>query len=349
MSTKKSVNLALQGGGAHGAFGWGVLDKILEDGRLYIEGISATSAGTMNALVYASGLESSGKKGAREALEYFWRQVSYLGQMSNPLSYLPWMNLPQFKHINENYQKFNYYFHEFVGRVISPYQLNPMGINPLRHLLKSVIDFESIQKCDGVKLFINATNVRTGQTKIFHNNELDADVAMASACLPYMFHAVQIEGETYWDGGYTGNPALFPLFYNTVSKDIVILHINPVEREQIPVTAQAINNRINEISFNASLVNELRAVSFVSKLLKNHWLQTDYQKRYREILVHSIRADEAMRSYSLSSKFNTSWSFLKELRDLGRNVASQWLENNFDQIGKNTTCDLETEYYTRSS
>ena len=326
----KRVNLALQGGGAHGAFGWGVLDRIAEDGRLEIEGLCATSAGSMNAVVYAQGTMAGGHEGARGALERFWRGVSETGRLFAPLPAV-------------DYAPFHQLLHAMAG-ALSPYQFNPFNLNPLRDLLDKSVDFAALHACRCVALFICATNVRTGQPRIFGNEEVTLDAVMASACLPSLFQAVKIGDEHYWDGGYMGNPALYPLFYNTESRDVVIVHINPIVRQELPTTAAEIQNRLNEISFNSSLLRELRAIAFVNKLTEEGWLKDEYRGRLKRVLIHSIRSDEAMCRLPVASKYHTDWSFLRELRDRGRVAAARWLEENFDHLGHHSTVDLKSEY-----
>ena len=322
MAQVKKVNLALQGGGAHGAFGWGVLDRIAEDGRLDIEGLSASSSGSMNAAVFADGRTRGGYDGAREALERFWRRVSDAGAMfSLGLQFL-----------------------QPLSGAFSPYQLNPLGLNPLRDLLEKSVDLEAVHACTSMELFICATNVVTGQPRIFRNREVTLDVLMASACLPTLFRAVEIEGQHYWDGGYMGNPALYPLIYDTASRDIVIVHINPIVRRQVPRTAAEIQNRLNEITFNSSLLRELRAIAFVSKLIEQDWLKDEYRGRLKRVLIHSILADELMSDLGAASKLDTGWSFLLSLRDRGREAASRWLDANFEHLGHHSTVDLRSEF-----
>jgi len=324
----KRVNLALQGGGAHGAFGWGVLDKLAEDGRLDIEGLSATSSGSMNAVVYACGRMTGGLDGARAALENFWRNISEAGQLYSPLRLAPW---EQALGIALEYSP-AYMFFQGVTRALSPYEFNPFGFNPLRDVLAKSVDLDEVRACTCVELFICATNVRTGQPRIFRNEEVTLDAVMASACLPFLFQAVEIDGEHYWDGGYMGNPALYPLFYHTQSRDIVIVHINPIARAQLPTTALEIENRLNEVTFNSSLLRELRAIAFVAKLIEEGWLKKQYRDRLKQVLIHSVRADEAMANLGVASKLNTGWKFLCDLRDRGRAAAARWLETNFDHL-----------------
>lgn len=336
----KRVNLALQGGGAHGAFGWGILDKLVEDGRLEIEGLSATSAGSMNAVVYAYGKMRGGADGARQALENFWRNISEVGQLFSPVRALPWNESLDLKlDYSPTYMIFQTLTHAF-----SPYQFNPFNFNPLYDVLKKSVDLDAVHACKCVELFICATNVRSGQPRIFRNEEVTLDAVLASACLPFLFQAVEIDGEHYWDGGYMGNPALFPLFYHTESRDIVIVHINPIVRPQLPTSASDIQNRLNEITFNSSLLRELRAVAFASKLIEEGWLKEEYRNKLKHVLIHSIRADDAMCGMTVASKFNTDWNFLCHLRDLGREAAAQWLEENYAHIGHHSTVDLHSEY-----
>ena len=333
---KKKINLALQGGGAHGAFGWGVMDKFLEDGRVEIEGISGTSAGSMNAVVYAYG-KLKGDDGARQALHDFWKAISDAGQRF-ALPRMPWDNGVQHK---ENPMQD---MMKAMMSIVSPYQMNPMNYNPLREVLEQQVNFEELERSQSTKLFICATNVRTGKVKIFHTPEVTADVVLASACLPQVFQAVEINGEHYWDGGYMGNPVLYPLFYYTETCDVVILHINPIERPGPPTTSADIANRLNEITFNSSLIKELRAVYFVQKMLDDGWIKDEYRDKLKYVLVHSVRADNAMSDLSSASKMSSDWKFLTMLRDRGRALASEWLEQNYEHIGVRSTVDLKKEF-----
>lgn len=340
-TSSKRVNIALQGGGAHGAFAWGILDKLLEDGRLSVEGFTATSAGTMNALAFAQGMAEGGAVAAREKLEEFWFAVSQAGAVYSPVRGLPIERMLGFGN-GENLA--GYFLFDTLTRMLSPYQFNPFDLNPLRDVLKSCIDFDTVKSCGCMKLFISATNVRTGKVKVFSTQEITLDVALASACLPFLFKAVEIGGEHYWDGGYMGNPALYPLFYETESRDILLVSLNPIEREELPVTAPDIMNRVNEISFNSSLLKELRAISFVKKLLGEDMLKGEHKARYKDLLIHPIRADAVMREYSVASKFDTDWSFLTDLRDQGRNVMGAWLDEHYENIGVRSSGDLYAEF-----
>jgi len=234
-----------------------------------------------------------------------------------------------------------YIFLDNLSRLLSPYQLNPFNINPLRDLISSLVDFEHVRHAEGIKLFVVATNVRTGFPKIFRRQEMTADMVMASCCLPFMFQAVEIDGEAYWDGGYVGNPALYPLVNDCNSQDIVIVQINPIYRQEIPRTAPEVFNRINEITFNASLIEEIRALALLKELIKVGNLE---DQRFRDSFFHRIHADEELKSMSVSSKFNTEWEFLTHLHDVGYRSASEWLEQNFDDLGKRSTLDYESVY-----
>ncbi|MEX0643934.1 MAG: patatin-like phospholipase family protein [Parvularculaceae bacterium] len=333
----KRVNLALQGGGAHGAVTWGVLDRLLEDDRLDIEAISGTSAGAVNAVALAYGLHLDGRAGARAKLDELWRLVSDIGGLYSPVKRTPFeMAMGDFN-LDDS---FSYQAFDAFTRLFSPYQFNPFDINPLRDILKRLVDFESLRECKATQLFLSATNVRNGKVKVFRTRDVSVDVVCASACLPFLFKAVEINGEHYWDGGFMGNPVLWPFFYEAQSRDIVIVHVNPIERDALPVTSSEIVNRMNEISFNASLLREFRAISFAQKLLAERWLKEEYADRVRDIHVHSIRSDKAIVDLSIASKFSVDRRFLEELRNRGREIADAWLEENFKHIGRRSSVDL---------
>ena len=334
----RTINLALQGGGAHGAFTWGVLDRLLEEKYLGFEGLSATSAGAMNAAVFAYGLAVDGRDGARKALAGYWKRVSDAASLG------PLQPSPIDRMLGDHKLAWSPAFSlmGFVTRVLSPYEFNPSDYNPLRNVVEQSIDFEVLRSPDcPVKLFLSATNVRTGKVKVFAGQEISVSAVMASACLPTMFHAVEIDGEAYWDGGYMGNPALFPLIYNCKSTDIVIVHINPLYRKELPYAAGDILNRINEISFNSSLMREMRAVSFVTGLVKQKRI-VDHD--IKQMLMHSIADDEFMGALSPTSKYNADWDFLIFLRDQGRKCANEWLASNFGKLGVESSVDIDSSY-----
>jgi len=329
----KRINLALQGGGAHGAFTWGVLDRLLESRRVEIAAISGTSAGAMNAVVLADGLMAGGKTGARDALRRFWRAVHRAAAFS-PLRRSPVDALAGSWNLDSSP---GYLFFDILGRMASPYQLNPLNLNPLQDLLAAQVDFERVRSCDKLKLFISATSVRNGQVKVFERSRLTVDAVMASACLPHIFQAVTVDGEDYWDGGYAGNPVLYPFAYHSDSRDIVIVQINPLGCQETPRTAREILNRVNEITFNASLLHELRAIDFVARMLDEGSLDP---KRYHKMLVHIICDEAGFKDLNASSKMNTEWAFLEHLHDMGYRAAKNWRDGNFDRLGKSASVDV---------
>lgn len=340
----KRINLALQGGGSHGAFTWGVLDRLLEEDCLQIDSISGTSAGAMNAVVLADGFsrfEKQGRQaaaeGARGQLEKFWQAVSRSAKGSivkrSPINQM-------FGNWSMN-GSWSYHFSDSLSRLFSPYQTNPLNINPLKNLLESTVDFDQVNACSAIKLFISATNVQTGRVKVFDSDNLNADMVLASACLPQLFRAVEIDGVPYWDGGYMGNPSLFPFRDHTDTSDIVVVQINPVEREGTPRTPHEIQNRVNEINFNSSLLKELRSIDFVSRLLDEGSLD---ETQYRRERIHIIGNQDALNPLGASSKVNAEWDFLIHLRDIGRETADLWIANHFDDIGVRSTVDLRAMF-----
>jgi NTE family protein len=334
----RRINLALQGGGAHGAFAWGVLDRLLEEDDLEFEGISATSAGAMNATVCAYGLTVGGRSGARAALTDFWSRVARVARFS-PLQPSPFDRLT---HNHGLQYSPAFLWMDLLTRMTSPYQFNPWGYNPLRDVLEATVDFDLLRTKSTVKLFLSATNVRSCKVRVFQCADVSVDAVLASACLPFMFQAVEIDGEAYWDGGYMGNPAIFPLIYNCDSQDVVVVHINPINRPDVPTTATDIMNRINEISFNSSLMREMRAIAFVSKLIDDGKLDGSEMKRMR---MHSIEAEDVMQGLGVASKLNADWEFLTHLRDIGRRRTDSWLQVNRDRIGVDSSIDLAAAYF----
>jgi NTE family protein len=333
-SGTKLVNIALQGGGAHGAFAWGVLDYLLENGRLDICGISGASAGAVNAVVLAHGVSTGGREGGRAALADFWRKVGEPSSYVGPHPFQQALPIAYFSEATPAFLLFN-----MMTRFWSPYQLNPLNINPLRALLETTVDFERLRTCPRTNLFLTATNVRSGKVHVFRTKDVSADVVMASACLPQVFQAVEIDGEAYWDGGFMGNPAIFPLIYASPSQDVIIVHVNPLVRPDVPHSALEIENRINEISFNSSLIGEMRAIAFATRLIDEGKLPEGAMKR---MLLHSIAADDIMQMLGAVSKMNTSWEFLTQLRDIGRERAAQWLDDAFDRIGEESSTDIKS-------
>ena len=336
----KKVGIALQGGGAHGAFTWGVLDKLLEVDHLVADAMCGTSAGAINAVTCAYGLHVGGPAKAKELLEQLWRKVSQSGSFFQPSS---------FDKIYSNGDMHNspgYMFFNNLTQYMSPYNFNPFNYNPLRDILTDLIDFKELQLYNKKKLFICATNVKTNRAKIFSNKEITVDAVLASACLPLLFQAVQIDGEYYWDGGYMGNPPIFPLISNTSLHDIVLIKINSINISSVPTTARDIADRVNEISFNSSLINEMKLIHYRNELLRNGILKSD-EKQNREIYVHTISGYDALSQLSYSSKMNTSWPFLLDLKERGRQTAARWIESDYKQVGIKSTFDVEEHFFDK--
>ena len=331
------LNLALQGGGSHGAFTWGVLDALLEDGGFCFPGISGTSAGAMNAVAVAQGFAAAALEYpddpaqrhvqacqlARTALKKLWEGVGAMGAftLGVPVANNPLMSM--------------------MSQFLSPYQTNPLDINPLRRLLELVVDFDMLDEAWGTegmpKLFVCATNVRTGKGKIFSDERLSADAIMASACLPQLYQAVEVEGEFYWDGGFSGNPALYPLIYGTACSDMLLVQINPIEHDKLPGTATEIMERTNEIMFNAGLLSELRAIDFVRRLLAEGRLDAT---KYKNVLMHRIDGGAALSDYGAASKSRVDMAFVLELFELGRLQGLHWVQANRDDVGVRQTLKI---------
>jgi len=335
----KRINLALQGGGAHGAFTWGVLDHLLSDGRLAIEGISGASAGAMNAVMLADGL-SRGREEAQKRLADFWRSASSTGNLpvlqravlERLLSFTPLDGTPMQAWFNA------------VSRYFSPYDINPLNINPLKDLIERFVDFDKLRANTDLQLFVSATNVQTGRVRVFPREKITADAVMASACLPTMFRAVEIDGVPYWDGGYLGNPVIFPFFATTTTEDVLVVQINPLVRRKTPTSASEIINRINEITFNSSLLDEFRAIDFVARLIDQGRLPHGIGPgQYRRINVHRILLDPFGTHFDAFSKLSTDYDFFDMLHVSGSRAARRFLDDHFDDIGVKSTVDLRAE------
>jgi NTE family protein len=326
------VDLALQGGGSHGAFTWGVLDRLIEEPWLRIEAISGTSAGAMNAALVADGWTQGGAEGARAALETYWRRVSQAAAFS-PLQRSPLDRLMGRWTLDTSPA---YVAMDLMTRVLSPYDLNPFGLNPLRTILGDIIDFDRLARAP-ILLFITATNVRTGRGRIFRNTEITADVLLASACLPTMFQAIEIDGEPYWDGGYAGNPTLTPLVRESDAHDTILVQINPRERPEPPRTANEILNRLNEISFNSPLMKELRMIALLRQVADPGHGEG---ARWAGMRTHSIWTDK-LADFGASSKLNAEWSFVGMLKEEGRRCADAFLATHGEDLGQRSTADLD--------
>ena len=336
---KKRINLALQGGGAHGAFTWGVLDQLLADGRLAVEGISGTSAGAVNAVMLADGLNRGGPDEARKRLAEFWRAASLGGDLpavqravtDKLFALWPREGSPSFDWLSA------------WSQYLSPYDLNPLNINPLKELIERFVDFDGLRK-DGRQIFIAATNVQTGRLHIFPKEKISAEAVMASACLPAVFQAVEIDGAHYWDGGYLGNPVIYPFFRSTDTEDVVIVQINPLERKKIPHSTREIMARVNEITFNSALMAELRAIEFVNRLIDQRRLPHGTgPKQYRHIKVHRIVMDGLGEHFSAADKLRNDFESLELLHKLGQRAARRFLDAHYADIGVRSSVDLKAE------
>jgi NTE family protein len=335
----KKVNLALQGGGAHGAFTWGVLDHLLADGRLEITGISGASAGAINAVMVADGLARGGPEEARKRLAGFWRAASAGGDLP-PLqravadrlfTLMPFATTP----IQNWFEAMSHYF--------SPYELNPLNINPLKDLIERFVDFDAVQGSE-LALYVSATNVHTGRLRIFSREKITADAVMASAALPFMFQAVEIDDVPYWDGGYMGNPAIFPFLQATEAKDVLVVQINPVARTVTPKTSAEIINRLNEITFNSALISELRSMDFINQLIDDGRLpHRAGGNQYRRLNIHRIDLGALGNRLTARSKMKTDFDFFELLHRAGQRAARKFLDAHFDDIGQQSSIDLAAE------
>ncbi|HRQ57151.1 MAG TPA: patatin-like phospholipase family protein [Azoarcus taiwanensis] len=335
---RKTLNLALQGGGSHGAFTWGVLDKLLEADCFDYEGIVGTSAGAMNAAALAYGLKTGGPERARECLDEYWQL------MMKGAQFAPWPSLLDriVGDGNINYSPM-FTFGDALTRVVSPYQLNPMGFNPIEPVIKRVVDFDKLRelKDTGPKLFLCATNVMNGRVKVFERDELSVKAVLASACLPFMYQAIEIDGEHYWDGGYMGNPPIFPIFYSCDCRDVMIVQITPINLAELPTTATAIFDRINGLSFNSSLMREMRVVNFINDLVRKGF---DDGGRLKEAFVHTVDAEDTMSKLGASSQANLEPKYITGLFELGRAKAEEFIEKHFDKVGAESSTDIEAKF-----
>jgi NTE family protein len=326
------VDLALQGGGSHGAFTWGVLDRLLEEPRLEIEAISGTSAGAMNGAVLVSGFMQGGADGARAALDAYWHRVADAARFS-PIQRSPLDRLMNRWTLDTS---LGYLVMDLVSRVVSPYSLNPLGFNPISDILRESIDFAHLGEAS-IKLFITATNVHTGRGRVFRNKEITPEVLLASACLPTMFQAVEIDGEPYWDGGFVGNPTVTPLVREGDATDVILVQINPRERRETPRTATEILNRLNEISFNSPLMKELRMIALLRQAADPG---SGEGARWARMRTHRIITDK-LAEFGASSKLNAERAFLTLLKEEGRRCAEAFLLEHGDALGKRSTADID--------
>ena len=341
-AAQASLDLALQGGGSHGAFTWGVLDRLLDDETLAIDGVSGTSAGALNAAVMATGWAEGGRAGAKAALRAFWHDVGgQAGCFGNPATGWPHVfgsnpfgGLQAMPGFNLDHHPMYAWMQQFL-RAFSPYQFNPFDINPLREVVQRHVH-QAALRGGPLSLFVTATAVRTGQPRVFTRDDLTVDALLASACLPQLFKAVVVDGQPYWDGGYSGNPAIWPLIYETDALDVLLVKINPLVRPDLPDTPEEIADRVNELTYNAGLVSEMRAISFVQRLVHQGRLKDG---EYKDLRLHMIADEDGLAKLHPSSKLNTDPAFLEHLRALGHAAASQWLYEHRQAIGHESTLD----------
>ncbi|MBS0308197.1 MAG: patatin-like phospholipase family protein [Proteobacteria bacterium] len=333
----KQMNLALQGGGSHGAFTWGVLDRLLEDGRIGIEGISGASAGAMNATVLAHGYTVGGRDGARQALETFWESVA----IKKPFSLVEEPAYSADRIADQVHPPLGFEAVLAWTRFFSPYQLNPFDINPLRDMLGSQIDFERLRTACPIKLFIAATHVNSGTLRIFRNRQMSLDVLLASACLPAIYRAVEINGEAYWDGGFTANPPLFPLLHQCNAADVMLVLLHSATQTDVPTTADQIYNRLTEIGFGAALSTELQGIALAKREAeRGMFAMGRLERRLRKLNLHAVDSKEFMGRLNTLSKLNTQAPFLHALRDEGREQADRWLKAHFHLVGVSSSLNL---------
>ena len=294
----------------------------------------------MNGAVLVNGFLKGGKDGAKKSLDKFWTDIGHMGNFS-----LARRGLMEkiFKAWNMDLS-FGYHWFNILSQTFSPYETNPTNANPLRVLLEKDIDMKMLREAKDVKLFVTATNIRTGRPRVFKINELTEDVLLASACLPYLFQAVEVNGDHYWDGGYVGNPALWPLIYGCDTDDILVVQINPLERHKLPKTAHEIMNRINEVTFNSSLISEIKAINFVSRMVHKKQLS---KRAYKELRFHMIFPAEEMEELTAASKLNSDLDFLLYLKKLGRKAADSWIKENYSKIGVKSSFDIEKTFFPK--
>lgn len=334
---KKKVALALQGGGSHGAFTWGVLDALFEDGRFDVEGVVGTSAGGMNATATIQGLIDNGSQGARKKLNELWHAIGEQGKNS-PLK--PHAH----KKLVHNYDISDtpaFWMMQFLSGFMSPYQLSPHAGHPLESVIEKLFNFKVLKNSTDHKLFLCATHVATGKLKVFTGQELCKEAVLASACVPTLFKAIEINGEFYWDGGFIGNPAIYPLIYNCETPDIIMIQIRRVHDPVVPTTAHDIHNRLGEITQNSCLTREMRAISFITKLLDNGTIPEGKLKRLN---MHMIRDDAFFGGIDRASGFCADPDFLDYLFKAGRRTGKQWIDENYEDVGKRTTAKIESDF-----
>jgi len=324
----KKVSIAMQGGGAHGAFAWGVMDRLLEEDDIYVEGVSGTSAGGMNSAAVIDGLIHGGNAGARAKLDNYWRGMAEMSKKISPYQLNPIDKMNQYYNLDRSPGPL---IMNFIGKFFSPYQLNPTNYNPFEDYIRDFFDFQAVRENKERRIFLGATHVKTGRVKIFSNDQFCADALMASACLPFMYQAVKVDGEYYWDGGFIANPAIFPLMYNCDATDIILIQLTRTHCSEIPKTPDEITDRLKEITYNGCLVREMRAIHYITKLIDDGIIKDPSVRRTN---MHLIKNEDAFKGLKLSSALNTDWDFLQMLKETGRSTADQWLKAHKDKIGE---------------
>jgi NTE family protein len=340
MNSTRRVNLALQGGGSHGAFTWGVLDALIEDGRLEFEAVSGTSAGAMNAAILLQGWSQGGGPGARAALRAFWGELGSMA-VASPIQRTPLDRLQGNWNLDDSPGAL---WADLIQRTLTPWQRNPLKFDPLRELLRRHFDERAVRACQDIKVFIAATNVQSGKVRIFAREELSIDALLASACLPNVHDAVVIDGVPYWDGGFRGNPPIWPFIYNSESGDVVLVEVDPPFREEVPKSNAEIADRLNEITFGGALMAEMRAIAFVQDLIEKGAITGEFGGRLKRMLIHSIADPASLAPLGAVSKFNIEPEFLKHLFDLGRAAATAWLAASFDSVGITSSLDIRARF-----
>jgi NTE family protein len=340
MSDRKKINLALQGGGSHGAFTWGVLDALIEDDRLEFEALSGTSAGAMNAAIMLQGWAKGGPEGARQELRDFWTELGSMS-MTSPIQRTPFDRLRGNWNLDESPAAL---FADVMQRTLAPWMRNPLGLDPLRDLLRRHFDQEAVRACHNIKAFIAATNVQTGKSRIFTREELSIEALLASACLPNVHEAVVIDGVPYWDGGFRGNPPIWPFIYACDSRDVVLVELDPSFRPGVPKTNAEVADRLNEITFGGALMAEMRAIAFVQDMIEKGAITGEFGTRLKTIMVHSINDEASIAPMGSVSKFLIEPAYLEHLFELGRLAAAKWLASTFGDLGVKSSVDIRARF-----
>jgi NTE family protein len=340
MSETKRVNLALQGGGSHGAFTWGVLDALIEDGRLEFEAVSGTSAGAMNAAIMLQGWADGGPAGARAALRAFWQELGTMS-IASPIQRTPLDRLQGNWNLDDSPGAL---WADLIQRTLTPWQRNPLKFDPLRELLRRHFRPEAVHACRNIEAFIAATNVQTGKVRIFTREELSIDALLASACLPNVHEAVVIDGVPYWDGGFRGNPPIWPFIYGCESRDVVLVEVDPPSRDGVPRSNAEVADRLNEITFGGALMAEMRAIAFVQELIDRGAVTGEFGQRLKRLLIHSIADPASLGPLGAVSKFNIEPEFLDHLFGLGRRAATSWLAATFNAVGVESSIDIRARF-----